>query len=244
MLPRFALYPVATFGPFSRLHSCLTITCVETVRIATVEVLVQSRPIPALLALGFLAWLPFRFARSEIHLDTGKPVVIPRRTLNRLELFPAMLLMAISALLIPALASAQAPAQTAQQEQEKCVLTGRVTNALTGEPVKKADVHLEYANRKKSMSGPRGYGGLADADGRFRFEGVEPGEYSLTAERPGYLHSSYGSKAPNQAGTNLVLTPGQQMADLSIALSPQGVISSRVVDGDGDPVQSTVYCSR
>ena len=101
--------------------------------------------------------MPFRFPRSGIHVDTGKPVVIPRRTLNRLELFPAMLLMAISALLIPALASDQAPAQTAQQEQEKCVLTGRVTNALTGEPVKKADVHLEYANRKKSMSGPRAY---------------------------------------------------------------------------------------
>jgi len=125
-------------------------------------------------------------------------------------------------------------------EKAKCVVSGRVTNALTGEAVKKADVHLDYANRKNQMSGPRGYGGVADADGRFRFEGVEPGEYSLSADRPGFLHSSYGSKAPNQAGTNLVLVPGQELADLNIALFPQSVISGRVVDEDGDPVQARV----
>ena len=67
-----------------------------------------------------------------------------------LAIFPAL-----------ALAQAQAPAQ-----KERCTLSGRVTNALTGEPVKKANVHLDYANRKNEMSGPRGYGGIADADGR------------------------------------------------------------------------------
>src|SRR6185312_5854552 len=95
-----------------------------------------------------------------------------------------------------------------------------------------------YANRKSQMSGPRGYGGLADADGRFRFEAVEPGEYSLRANRPGFLLSSYGSKAPAQAGTNLVLLPGQQLSDLNIALFPQAVITGRVVDEDGDPIQA------
>ncbi len=137
--------------------------------------------------------------------------------------------------LLPALASAQIPAQ-----KEKCVVSGRVTNALTGEPIRKADVHLDYANRKPQMSGAQGYRGIADADGRFRFEAVEPGEYSLSADRPGFLYSSYGSKAPNQAGTHLVLIPGQQMTDLNVALFPQAVISGRVVDEDGDPVQAMV----
>jgi protocatechuate 3,4-dioxygenase beta subunit len=132
----------------------------------------------------------------------------------------------------------QAPVQTAQRE--KCVVTGRVTNALTGEPVKKADVHLDYTNQKMRMSGPQGYGGQADADGRFRFEAVEPGEYSLTADRPGFLRSSYGSRAPNQAGTNLALAPGQQVSDLNVRLFPQAAISGRVVDEDGDPVEARV----
>jgi protocatechuate 3,4-dioxygenase beta subunit len=124
--------------------------------------------------------------------------------------------------------------------QEKCVLAGRVINALTGEPVRKAEIHLDFANRKPGSTGPEGYGGIADASGQFRFEGVQQGEYTLRAERPGFLYSSYGAKAPNQAGTNLILAPGQQITDLSIRLFPQAVISGRVVDDDGDPVQSMV----
>lgn len=124
--------------------------------------------------------------------------------------------------------------------QEKCVLAGRVINALTGEPVRKAEIHLDFANRKPGSTGPEGYGGIADASGQFRFEGVQQGEYTLRAERSGFLYSSYGAKAPNQAGTNLILAPGQQITDLSIRLFPQAVISGRVVDDDGDPVQSMV----
>lgn len=141
---------------------------------------------------------------------------------------------------VPALALAQSSQQQTTQPKEKCVVTGRVTNALTGEPIKKAEVHLDFANRQNPMSAPQGYGGMADADGRFRFEGVEPGEYSLRADRLGFLPSTYGSKAPNQPGTNLALTPGQQIADLNIAMFPQGVISGRVVDEDGDPVQARI----
>lgn len=141
---------------------------------------------------------------------------------------------------VPALALAQSSQQQTTQPREKCVVTGRVTNALTGEPIKKAEVHLDFANRQNQMSGPRGYGGKADAAGSFRFEGVEPGEYALTADRPGFLYSSYGSKAPNQPGTHLALSPGQHMSDLNIALFPEAVISGRVVDEDGDPVEGMV----
>lgn len=119
-------------------------------------------------------------------------------------------------------------------------MTGRVVNALTGEPIKKAEVHLDYANRQNQMSAPQGYGGQADAGGNFRFEGIEPGEYSLSADRPGLLRSRYGSRAPNQPGTNLALAPGQQVTDLTLAMFPQGVISGRVIDEDGDPVQARV----
>lgn len=138
------------------------------------------------------------------------------------------------------LALAQSSPEQAEQPKETCVVTGRVVNALSGEPIKKAHVHLDYANRQHQPSGPRGYGGQADAAGNFRFEGVVAGEYSLSADRPGYLNSTYGSKAPNQPGTHLALAPGQQLSDLNIALFPQGVISGRVVDEDGDPIQAIV----
>jgi hypothetical protein len=74
--------------------------------------------------------------------------------------------------LVPALIPAQStPQQTApgqnQQPKEKCVVTGRVVNALTGEPIKKARVHLDYANRQSRMSGPRGYGGAGGCHWQF-----------------------------------------------------------------------------
>jgi hypothetical protein len=151
---------------------------------------------------------------------------------------PLTLMCAVA--LFPALVLAQSNPQQPGAEKEKCIVTGRVMNAITGEPVKKAEVHLDYVNRQNPMSGPEGYGGLADAGGNFRFEGVEAGEYSLSADRPGFLRSRYGSKAPNQPGTTLALVPGQQISDLNMAMFPQAVISGRVVDEDGDPIQARV----
>ena len=67
----------------------------------------------------------------------------------------------------------------------------------------------------------------------FQFEGTEPGEYSLSGERSGYLRTEYESKSGYGGGTKLTLTAGQHLTKLTLALIPQGVISGRVVDPDG-----------
>jgi hypothetical protein len=125
--------------------------------------------------------------------------------------------------------------------EQKCVLQGRVTNSMSGEPVKKASVHLRFLNQVSSGAGmigggAQGYTATSDADGSFKFEGIEPGEYSLAGDRTGFLNTQYGAKGPMQAGTNLSLRPSQHMADLNLQLIPQAVISGKVVDDDGDPV--------
>jgi Carboxypeptidase regulatory-like domain len=122
-----------------------------------------------------------------------------------------------------------------QTAQKQCVLTGRTTNLFTGEPLRKVNVHLSQISTQRGAK-PQSYGGLSDAQGYFRFEGVSAGVFSLRGDRPGFLMTNYGAKGPNQAGTTITLQPGQEMTDLNLGLLPQAVISGRVLDEDGDPV--------
>ncbi len=85
----------------------------------------------------------------------------------------------------------------------------------------------------------------SDAAGNFVFDDVEPGRYTLSAERAGYVRGAHGPR-PN-AATPLVLAAGQKLTGISIKLAPEGVISGKITDEDGDPVaraQVMLYQSR
>jgi len=106
-----------------------------------------------------------------------------------------------------------------------------------GEPLRKATVRLTpyYADRSLNATS---YGDTADGVGKFVFEEVLPGRYTLTAERTGYLLQNYGARSAtnNSPGLVLTLAAGQIMKDLNFKLIPQGVITGRVMDADGDPI--------
>src|SRR5436305_11841092 len=86
--------------------------------------------------------------------------------------------------------------------EKRCVLTGHVVNALTGEPVKKAEIRLLSGHRGNSTGmvgssaamdramGGQGYSATSEADGTFRMEGVEPGQYDLSGNKSGFLRAS------------------------------------------------------
>lgn len=126
--------------------------------------------------------------------------------------------------------------------EQRCTLSGTVTNALTGEPVKKANVRLT-ADQTASFEGGRpsvqGYAATSEADGTFRIEGIEPGTYTLTGMRTGFLQSNYGAKGPNQLGTKITLSPAQNLSGAALALTPQAVMSGKVLDEDGEPAANT-----
>ena len=127
--------------------------------------------------------------------------------------------------------------------EKRCVVAGHIVNALTGEPVKKVELSLATTRNGGNATAPgpanrQGYSAMSEADGTFHIEGIEPGSYNLSGNKSGFLHASYGAKKPNQAGTVLSLSPGQQMTDVTLSLYPQAVITGKVVDGDGDPVTS------
>src|SRR5580692_1141807 len=104
--------------------------------------------------------------------------------------------------------------------QDKAIVEGTILNAVTDEPVRKAGVTL---NAKKS------YSVLSSNDGKFRFEGVDPSEYQLRVHRQGFLDAD--------DEPSIKVSSGQQVKDLVVKLTPQGIIAGRVVDEDGDPVE-------
>src|SRR4051812_854331 len=95
------------------------------------------------------------------------------------------------------------------QSQEKSAVAGRVTNALTGAPLKKAAVWLEaFAANRGVNPGPSVAlpAAITDAEGRFTLDGIDPGAYFLLARRNGYLDQGYGAAAPQVVGPPLELT--------------------------------------
>jgi Carboxypeptidase regulatory-like domain len=118
-----------------------------------------------------------------------------------------------------------APANTAGRVE------GRVLNSANGEPVGKVIVVLGTRSGAKGTS----YVAKTDAGGRFAVEAVEPGEYTISAERQGFM-----VKPPGASGMPLPplkVESGQPVPEITITLVPLGVITGRVMDEDGDPIR-------
>src|SRR5947209_7730866 len=101
--------------------------------------------------------------------------------------------------------------------EERCTVQGNVFHAITGEPLRKANVTLRRAaeaGRAPGMGGPGGgssYAAVTDAAGHFQISDIEPGKYRLFAERAGFVDQWYGAKAPNQTGSLITLEKSQRM---------------------------------
>ena len=105
---------------------------------------------------------------------------------------------------------------------------GTVTNAITGERLRKAYVRLAPVTDAAKVRPA-----VTDDGGRFVFENVQPGNYLLEAEHQGLLDRKYGEDAG--APVEVRLAAGQNLFDLNIRLIPPAAISGRVRDEDGDP---------
>jgi hypothetical protein len=136
----------------------------------------------------------------------------------------------------------------AGQNQEKPapgVVAGRILNAKTGEPVRKANVRLYVSRVGTGAVGvvpgpPVTFAATTDAEGKYRIEGVEPGEYRLTAERQGFVTQQYGARRSYQIGTSIQVTSGLELKNLDIRLVPHAVIAGRVLDEEGEPLANAM----
>ncbi len=123
---------------------------------------------------------------------------------------------------------------------EPGAIDGRVVNAVTGEPLKKAAVVLFSLSPSRSGRPVQPRTVLSDAEGRFVFHGVAGGDYRVTASRPGFIDPQMGTYAPI-----VNLNPLQGFRSVVVKLEPLAVVAGKIVDEDGDPIRNaTVQLAR
>src|SRR6185437_5547575 len=107
---------------------------------------------------------------------------------------------------------------------------GHVTNALTGEPIGGATVHLYPLGRRRGTPA-QAQTAASQQDGIFRFDFVPQGNYFLSAEAGGFVTAGGRWRAER-----LVVDSGQQVTGVVLQLNPQGTITGKVLDENGQAV--------
>ena len=113
-------------------------------------------------------------------------------------------------------------------------ILGRVTNLETGGPLRRAVIQIT----SPALSSPRSVS--TNSDGRYEVRDLPPGEYSLRAERGGYLKLAYGQRRPGEPGKPLHLGEGQTAKGIDFALPHVGMISGRIADETGEPIAKVI----
>jgi uncharacterized GH25 family protein len=158
----------------------------------------------------------------------------------------------VCTVLLAAVALAQTP-----PEKKPAAVEGKIVNSLTGEPIRKAELTLTTSLMPDGLDGLGAALGLdidadppepkakepkktftatSDATGKFRIENVDPGDYYFKVKHAGFVEETYKPTGPNAVEGRLHLTSGQELHEVEFRLVPQGAVSGKVVDEDGDPV--------
>lgn len=142
------------------------------------------------------------------------------------------------ALLLLLVAPSQIFAQTptmpdapSEATEATCTISGTVVRKLDGAPLKGATVWLGSDENREPIAA------TTAADGRFELRNVAAGRYTLVVRRNGYVDAQYGQKKPSDPGSTLTLRPGQKVVDIVFKLGRTGVITGRISDEDGEPMQ-------
>ncbi|WP_321471690.1 carboxypeptidase-like regulatory domain-containing protein [uncultured Paludibaculum sp.] len=121
-----------------------------------------------------------------------------------------------------------AAAPAAAQPERTSSIAGRVVDATTGVPLRRAAVTISMDDR----SDVRGMSPTGD-DGEFLLRALPPGRFRIQAAKPGYATMCYGASQPDKAGQVVELAPSESKSGLVIGLVPLGAISGSARSADG-----------
>ena len=111
---------------------------------------------------------------------------------------------------------------------------GRVINAATGTPVRRASIQATYyADQAGRVEPPRNE--TTDDNGSFAFRNLPAGRWALRATKTGYVEQQFGQRSAFASVDPISLAEGQQFV-ADFRLSRGGAFSGRVIDEFGDPI--------
>jgi protocatechuate 3,4-dioxygenase beta subunit len=145
---------------------------------------------------------------------------------------PTRICLAVVLLSLFALSSSAQISAIPSQPPGPATISGIVIKDPGSQPLNKAIVELIAEDQRQDGN----YTAVTGADGTFRIEGIKPGRYLLFGERTGYIErANHGGRS---RGRTLTLTDGQELKDVEIRFAAAAVVSGRVTDEDGDPLEN------
>jgi hypothetical protein len=108
-------------------------------------------------------------------------------------------------------------------------IAGKVVNAVTGEPVRRATVAVLAVEDSHPVASVE-----SGSDGSFALEGLPAAKYQLTASRRGFRTAFYDEH--DEFSTAIVTGAGQQTSGLVFHLVPNAILHGVVTADGGDPV--------
>jgi Carboxypeptidase regulatory-like domain len=123
-------------------------------------------------------------------------------------------------------------APPAETSEPRFRISGTVVNGVTGQTLAKARVTVapdDSSSQPMEMT--------TGSDGRFLFEGLPAGSWTLHAERRGFIGQDYGQRSITNSGAIWIITGSDGGSEnIRFALNPPAVIKGKVADVDGEPI--------
>lgn len=125
-----------------------------------------------------------------------------------------------------------AATETAPPKKDTGTIGGRITHG--GAPAPNVTVTLETSNSRFTREKPVGRTRTGE-DGRFRFTNVAAGVYNVTSHAPAFV----GERTFQfDSGKAVTIDANEKIDNVDFELERGGVITGRIVDGEGAPIIS------
>jgi hypothetical protein len=111
------------------------------------------------------------------------------------------------------------------------VISGSVIDQSDHQPVRKAVVTLTLQGMPRMTATDR-----TDGSGRFRFDGLPPGNYSVSASKGQEGHAVYGADDALATADVISLAEGEMKDGVNLRFVHPGAITGHVYDAQGDPL--------
>jgi hypothetical protein len=115
--------------------------------------------------------------------------------------------------------------------QPSASLAGVVVSEPGAQPVRQALVTVAGEGLAQSRSV------VADDAGRFLFENLPAGRFTVSASKPAYVSNAVGARRPGRPGTPMPIAAGQRLTDVRVILPRGAVITGTIRDANGEPAE-------
>src|SRR5205814_10267610 len=113
----------------------------------------------------------------------------------------------------------------------KWKISGVVVDAISSAPLARVQIAIAPVTKRNEFRTL-----VTGEEGRFLFDNVEPGKYTLTAERRGYLTEAFDQHG--QYSTSIAVGPKLQSENLLFRLHADASISGTVTDEQNEVVRN------